>query len=559
MPSRGGPAAGGALDSLSAHLSVSAASRAARRSGAAGLYDRLRSCEADARFVGEVLRGVPAYRRLLVAPNLRCGAWYRPAGGWTLEPAHFKSTDGHTGHWAFSTSRLNLHVALAAAARGGAALVDATTRGKSFPDALTKTVPMWCAVLNAALRKLATEELAARGQQQQQQQQQQQRCEVDAMGAGAERVPDFPAAGDDWDVAVHLPPWIPASEVAQIGARVDGWADELLAVCGGLLAPLAAGPRALRRPLRCLWVGQRSIIIKNVHHGGDEGGLARLPFTPILCVSASMPVSSGATAATKALQAAGGADGAEDAWRYMPGAGDDEECFARLSGGGALTASLFWENVDEILAGDRAHCHDVVTRLVREHGSARGGCGGFGSAAADTALHAVGETGLLLGSAAGASRQDVWRHTDAVLCVGAAAARLPPPPLPAQQASQAVHNIAMKDTKSDRTSLRSAVPRALEVLRCWMRAGKRRCLVYCDTGSDVCACIAIAAALTLRLRGIEDIGDGFAADPKAGLKRAAAAVSMLCPASRPSRSNLKAARLGVEDVLGLSELHIQVK
>ena len=117
----------------------------------------------------------------------------------------------------------------------------------------------------------------------------------------------------------------------------------------------------------------------------------------------------------------------------------------------------------------------------------------------------------------------------------------------------------MKDTKSDRTSLRSAVPRALEVLRCWMRAGKRRCLVYCDTGSDVCACIAIAAALTLRLRGIEDIGDGFAADPKAGLKRAAAAVSMLCPASRPSRSNLKAARLGVEDVLGLSELHIQVK
>ena len=43
---------------------------------------------------------------------------------------YFKSTDGHNNNWSFSTVRLNLHVAEAAAAAGGALLVDATRRGK---------------------------------------------------------------------------------------------------------------------------------------------------------------------------------------------------------------------------------------------------------------------------------------------------------------------------------------------------------------------------------------------------------------------------------------------
>lgn len=47
-------------------------------------------------------------KRPLVA-NERCGSWYiRPEvkGG----SAYFKSTDGHTGQWKFSTRRLNLHL-----------------------------------------------------------------------------------------------------------------------------------------------------------------------------------------------------------------------------------------------------------------------------------------------------------------------------------------------------------------------------------------------------------------------------------------------------------------
>lgn len=69
------------------------------------ITNRLKSIKQDAAFVERVARfyGLP-----LVA-NERCGSWY-------IDPdlkkasAYFKSTDGHTGQWSFSTRRLNLHL-----------------------------------------------------------------------------------------------------------------------------------------------------------------------------------------------------------------------------------------------------------------------------------------------------------------------------------------------------------------------------------------------------------------------------------------------------------------
>lgn len=112
------------------------------------LYNRLHSIAADARFVATVAE---AYGLPLVA-NARAGDWYVPAaaeaGGYRV---YFKSTDGHTGEWGFSLRRLNLGLLAVAARHGGAVVVDSTRRGKRFPDALAKTLPIWIAVLNAAL------------------------------------------------------------------------------------------------------------------------------------------------------------------------------------------------------------------------------------------------------------------------------------------------------------------------------------------------------------------------------------------------------------------------
>lgn len=132
--------------------------------------NRLHSIHHDSLFVQDV---ASKYSLPLVA-NERCGSWYIPpeqkAGS-----AYFKSTDGHWGQWSFSTRRLNLQVLDIAGRSGGfvrimpssycdcwlvqmwadggyrCIIVDSTRRGKSMPDALSKTVPIWCAVVNRLL------------------------------------------------------------------------------------------------------------------------------------------------------------------------------------------------------------------------------------------------------------------------------------------------------------------------------------------------------------------------------------------------------------------------
>ena len=69
------------------------------------IHNRLRSIRDDAAFAQSV---ADAYGRPLIA-NERCGSWYidpQNKGGST----YFKSTDGHTGVWKFSSRRLNLHL-----------------------------------------------------------------------------------------------------------------------------------------------------------------------------------------------------------------------------------------------------------------------------------------------------------------------------------------------------------------------------------------------------------------------------------------------------------------
>jgi tRNA A64-2'-O-ribosylphosphate transferase len=72
---------------------------------ALSIRNRLESIQHDAVFTQQVAE---AYKRPLIA-NERCGSWY-------IDPAtkrgsvYFKSTDGHTGVWKFSSRRLNLHL-----------------------------------------------------------------------------------------------------------------------------------------------------------------------------------------------------------------------------------------------------------------------------------------------------------------------------------------------------------------------------------------------------------------------------------------------------------------
>ncbi|KAE8304117.1 putative tRNA-ribosyltransferase [Giardia duodenalis] len=80
--------------------------------------------------------------------NARTGCWYAPDPD---QSVLFKSTDGHYGTWDFSLRKLNLQFLLGLQTSKAAVIVDATKAGKRYPDAIKRTIPIWCLVWSTVL------------------------------------------------------------------------------------------------------------------------------------------------------------------------------------------------------------------------------------------------------------------------------------------------------------------------------------------------------------------------------------------------------------------------
>ncbi|AQZ14294.1 RIT1 (YMR283C) [Zygosaccharomyces parabailii] len=120
------------------------------------LKNRIQSILLDSEFIKQsVVTRFPEYPLI---PNERCGLWYVSPEDFT-ESCYFKSTDGHTNQWDFSTRRLILHLLPILLEKKGIVIVDSTRRGKKMPDALSKTIPIWCAVLNMFMKHNESEVL----------------------------------------------------------------------------------------------------------------------------------------------------------------------------------------------------------------------------------------------------------------------------------------------------------------------------------------------------------------------------------------------------------------
>ncbi|KAK9906569.1 hypothetical protein WJX75_004349 [Coccomyxa subellipsoidea] len=477
-----------------------------------GLYNCINSVIEDVSFVKEIANLYPS---LSLLANLRCGLWYAPDCAGTC---YFKSTDGHYGNWGFSNTRLNLHVAQLAAQEGGCLIVDATRRGKTFPDAFTKTIPIWTAVINRSIALVRKQQSTA--------------------GSSGEETQAVSLPGEpEWNTQLHVPPWMSANEANQISMRLDGWAHELLQV-GADVAGLAA---ALTKPLRPLWVSQRSQIwLNEVTHPAD------LPFTPIILVSASLP-----NARQRRIARASTTDEGGWTYEYVPGAGDDEESWAR-----GLTPQLLWEHKKELVSAGPDGVHDVVKRIVREGAAAsalqepavRQVPGSFSGRPhahpADGGLHNlapvgaricqptavrcsgnglywIGETGIALGALAAGKASDVWSHVDAVLTLGTKEH-----PSMAEEAKTrielrrphttgaAVHagdiidayeivggpsaptvtrylHLPVQGSKHSRRDLQAHLPAALQFLSHHL-CHERQVLVHDRDGLDLCVCVSVA-------------------------------------------------------------------
>lgn len=284
----------------------------------------------------KVLRLAQGLAPFPVFANLRCGAWYVPPAA-RAGTCYFKSTDGHTGNWDFSIKRLNWHLLGPAAEKGGVVLVDSTRRGKDWPDALSKTVPIWCLVLNRAAALLR---------------------------------------GEEGPVEDCLPPWLPGSEREQILRRVPGWARACLGVLSASMRKSlmqALGERTLRPAWRSAW-----------DQGGDSvvAGTRSAACIVVVCVCAS----SAATAA---------AAREHHSWTYIQGAGDDDENWSQ-----GLSPEVFWSRADELRAAarrDPADCEELVNELVDACASRRGRVQ-LSTNGHVPALARVGDTSIVVGS-----------------------------------------------------------------------------------------------------------------------------------------------------------------
>ncbi|TLD23464.1 Eukaryotic peptide chain release factor subunit 1 [Venturia nashicola] len=177
------------------------------------ISNRLSSISDDAEFVCRV---ADAYGLPLIA-NERCGSWYIPPER-KKASAYFKSTDGHNGEWSMSLRRLNTQVIEVINKESGCIIVDSTRRGKSMPDALSKTVPIWCAVWN---RVLFPEILGAH--------------------------------------ALHTPPQcVSPSEHAQIERRLDGFVSKIKE----LELNLTELRKKITKPMRPMWTTRDSILLE---------------------------------------------------------------------------------------------------------------------------------------------------------------------------------------------------------------------------------------------------------------------------------------------------------
>ena len=268
------------------------------------LRNRLLSIKNDSKFVSFIASKFPLFP---VIPNERAGVWYVSPSLRAKQTVYFKSTDGHFGQWDLSIKRLNLALLPLLEQAGGLVIVDATRSGKRFPDALSKTVPIWCAVLNSVVFNVQ---------------------------------PKL-----DYIPSTIVSP----SEVEQINNKLGSLVDKFRS-CGINVETQIS--RWVKKPLRPFFVHPTSkmfLALDQDEPFWSEQEVLNLEFIPIICTSASMSVSQDQTSENEERSEF-------QNFQYVQGAADDSELWCA-----GLLESHFWQ-VEPYL-NDEMSTHDLTVKL----------------------------------------------------------------------------------------------------------------------------------------------------------------------------------------------------
>ncbi|KAA8496770.1 tRNA A64-2'-O-ribosylphosphate transferase [Porphyridium purpureum] len=381
------------------------------------IYNRLRSIRDDALQVERVVRQLealldensenPNSQYLAVFGNRRCGEWYvglrneRPFAERKSDWVHFKSADGHHAFQGeFSLQRVNAQLIACLSRRKAAVVVDATRRGKRFPDALSRTLPAWAAVVNRVYLLLDGASNWTTAQ---------------AQAATQLFVPEA---------------CVSRSEADQIASHVLAWAHAWVNTAGEQFMREFISCFPLDKPLRVICVDTQDDVstlpLKSATSQGDIGmaflpcfalsasrianerDLIHVPFSECLCEDTTVPntsvralslssQSSSSSSSSKSAEAATWASspasfgttatedgsgswiefdrdtstsaetaheacacGSRFSYEYVQGAADDEQAWNL-----GLTSALFWKKHPETLRSPN-QCESVITSIVEQ-------------------------------------------------------------------------------------------------------------------------------------------------------------------------------------------------
>lgn len=290
-----------------------------------------------------------------ILANHRCGTWY--TGETSTQACYFKSVDGHVGTWNFSLKRLNLHVVRTVAQTDGCFIMDAS-RTKVYPDSLSRTIPIWAAVLNRFVARVRRERA----------------LDVD---------------DSFWDEQLYTPESISDEEHETIENLLNDRVHQLYS-SGAIIHP-GELIKMMIKPIRPVWIARQAdseTILGELEHLVTK-------YFVVVCVSCSGSIN-------------GIMSIAQNNFIYSPGSADDEESWAR-----GLTPREFWAHVDDILCTSFS-CDDT-DRKIDEIVAMK--ARGDGEPLEGSNAQELGCTGVWIGSRRAGRPPDCWDRFDAILNV----------------------------------------------------------------------------------------------------------------------------------------------
>lgn len=421
---------------------------------------------------------VSNYAGECLVANERCGLWYINPNELT-HSAYFKSTDGHTGEWKFSMRRLNFHLLPLLNERGNLILVDSTRKGKLMPDALLKTVPIWCAVLNYIMFESESLDDAidvTSGNQINASEDGNQDClTIHANSRVLRLALVLELQKDNW--LLTPPEMVSRSEHAAIVKTIPLHARELRQL--GLIDKETLIRKLGRKaPILPLWL-YPDLRTQSPQFCPDS-------FT-VCCLTTSYKITPGFVVPDWSF-----------GFPYVQGAGDDHELWASKDiCNGELLPSLFWTS---IIPEKREHLRlldqqgnispwlnesEVIERLNLIYIDAKQSSGTL--LADNLDVSELKETGILIGSIRSSISCDELKHLkiSQAICLSEKFKFENVPP----ECLNLFQNFQIESLKKGAKKLREVLPKIIKQVT--NVSQENRILIVCDTGSDICVAVAL--------------------------------------------------------------------